>query len=150
VRKLLYQPNESIPWDYIQWWFNAHRPKKNRTAVQIVKVNRRLVHTFQVCLVPICSDWLRSDSRIKIGSNSIPSINWAQCGITLSLTACAVSQNMTICMWCVSVVLVGDSGVGKTNLLSRYTRNEFYLESKPTIGVEFATRSVNARIILTR
>jgi len=39
-------------------------------------------------------------------------------------------------------VLVGDSGVGKTNLLSRYTRNEFYLESKPTIGVEFATRLV--------
>jgi len=43
----------------------------------------------------------------------------------------------------VLVVLVGDSGVGKTNLLSRYTRNEFYLESKPTIGVEFATRLVH-------
>jgi len=43
---------------------------------------------------------------------------------------------------CFAVVLVGDSGVGKTNILSRYTRNEFYMESKPTIGVEFATRSV--------
>jgi hypothetical protein len=40
------------------------------------------------------------------------------------------------------VVLIGDSGVGKTNLLSRFTRNEFNLESKSTIGVEFATRSV--------
>ena len=41
-----------------------------------------------------------------------------------------------------SVVLIGDSGVGKSNLLSRFTRNEFNLESKSTIGVEFATRSI--------
>lgn len=41
------------------------------------------------------------------------------------------------------VVLIGDSGVGKSNLLSRFTRNEFSLESKSTIGVEFATRSLN-------
>jgi hypothetical protein len=40
------------------------------------------------------------------------------------------------------VVLIGDSGVGKSNLLSRFTRNEFLVESKPTIGVEFATRTL--------
>ena len=40
------------------------------------------------------------------------------------------------------VVLIGDSGVGKSNLLSRFTRNEFCSESKSTIGVEFATRSL--------
>ncbi|KAK9721557.1 Rab GTPase ypt31 [Basidiobolus ranarum] len=40
------------------------------------------------------------------------------------------------------VVLIGDSGVGKSNLLSRFTRNEFNLESKSTIGVEFATRTI--------
>jgi GTPase SAR1 family protein len=32
--------------------------------------------------------------------------------------------------------------VGKSNLLSRFTRNEFNLESKSTIGVEFATRTI--------
>jgi Ras-related protein Rab-11A len=42
-----------------------------------------------------------------------------------------------------AVVVIGDSGVGKSNLLSRFTRNEFNLESKSTIGVEFATRSVS-------
>ncbi|KAM7534822.1 hypothetical protein Aperf_G00000108416 [Anoplocephala perfoliata] len=41
------------------------------------------------------------------------------------------------------IVLIGDSGVGKSNLLSRFTRNQFNLESKTTIGVEFATRSVH-------
>eukprot|EP01115_Flamella_aegyptia_P014616 TRINITY_DN83_c1_g1_i1.p1 TRINITY_DN83_c1_g1~~TRINITY_DN83_c1_g1_i1.p1 ORF type:complete len:220 (+),score=45.35 TRINITY_DN83_c1_g1_i1:49-708(+) len=40
------------------------------------------------------------------------------------------------------VVLIGDSGVGKSNLLSRFTRNEFTIESKSTIGVEFATRTI--------
>ena len=40
------------------------------------------------------------------------------------------------------MVLIGDSGVGKSNLLSRFTRNEFNLESETTIGVEFSTRSV--------
>ena len=41
-------------------------------------------------------------------------------------------------------VLIGDSGVGKSNLLSRFTRNEFSLDSKSTIGVEFATKSIQA------
>ncbi|PWZ08595.1 Ras-related protein Rab11C [Zea mays] len=40
------------------------------------------------------------------------------------------------------IVLIGDSGVGKSNILSRFTRNEFCLESKSTIGVEFATRNL--------
>merc|ERR1712196_718535 len=40
------------------------------------------------------------------------------------------------------VVLIGDSGVGKSNLLTRFTRNEFNKESKSTIGVEFATQTI--------
>ena len=46
------------------------------------------------------------------------------------------------------VVLIGDSGVGKSNLLSRFTRNEFCLESKSTIGVEFATRTLQVHSLL--
>uniref|UniRef100_A0A251V018 Putative small GTPase superfamily, P-loop containing nucleoside triphosphate hydrolase n=1 Tax=Helianthus annuus TaxID=4232 RepID=A0A251V018_HELAN len=41
------------------------------------------------------------------------------------------------------VVLIGDSGVGKSNLLSRFSKNEFSLDSKSTIGVEFATRNIS-------
>jgi Ras-related protein Rab-11A len=40
------------------------------------------------------------------------------------------------------IVLTGDSGVGKSNLLSRSTRNDFSLESRSTIGVEFSTKEV--------
>jgi len=41
-----------------------------------------------------------------------------------------------------TVDLIGDSGVGKSNLLSRFTRNEFNLQTKSTIGVEFATKTI--------
>ncbi|AMD22442.1 HGR103Wp [Eremothecium sinecaudum] len=40
------------------------------------------------------------------------------------------------------IVLIGDSGVGKSNLLSRFSSNEFNVNSKSTIGVEFATRTI--------
>lgn len=40
------------------------------------------------------------------------------------------------------IVLVGDSGVGKSNIISRFTKNQFNLESKTTIGVEFATKTI--------
>lgn len=40
------------------------------------------------------------------------------------------------------IVLIGDSGVGKSNLLLRYTKDEFKMQSQMTIGVEFATKSI--------
>jgi len=41
------------------------------------------------------------------------------------------------------VVLIGDSPVGKSNLVSQFTRNEFDLESRSTIGVEFSTMLID-------
>ncbi|KAG5510323.1 hypothetical protein JKF63_07651 [Porcisia hertigi] len=40
------------------------------------------------------------------------------------------------------IVLTGDSGVGKSNLMTRYTTNEYSHETPSTIGVEFMTKSV--------
>jgi len=42
----------------------------------------------------------------------------------------------------VTVVVIGDSGVGKSNLLTRFTQNKFSKDSKPTIGVEFGTKNI--------
>jgi GTPase SAR1 family protein len=38
------------------------------------------------------------------------------------------------------VIIVGDSGVGKSNLLLRFTKNQFDASSHSTIGVDFATK----------
>ncbi|XP_031118708.1 ras-related protein RABA5a-like [Ipomoea triloba] len=40
------------------------------------------------------------------------------------------------------IVLVGESAVGKSNLLARFARDEFYPNSKSTIGVEFQTQKM--------
>ena len=41
------------------------------------------------------------------------------------------------------VVLVGDSFVGKTNIMSKYLKNEFHEDSKATVGVEFGSKQLN-------
>ncbi|KAL7205418.1 hypothetical protein ACSBR2_018377 [Camellia fascicularis] len=38
------------------------------------------------------------------------------------------------------IVVIGDSTVGKSNLLSRFARDEFDLHSKATVGIEFQTQ----------
>eukprot|EP01156_Anaeramoeba_ignava_P021046 Anaeramoba_ignava/c18061_g1_i2.p1 GENE.c18061_g1_i2~~c18061_g1_i2.p1 ORF type:complete len:256 (+),score=109.22 c18061_g1_i2:123-890(+) len=48
------------------------------------------------------------------------------------------------------ILLVGDSAVGKSNLLSRFCTNEFDPNSKSTIGVEFATKSVKIKETLIK
>jgi len=40
------------------------------------------------------------------------------------------------------IVLVGDSGVGKSNLLSRYARDEFDPTSRATVGVDYAKKQL--------
>jgi len=41
---------------------------------------------------------------------------------------------------CMKLIIVGDSGVGKTNILNRFTKNIFNEDNKSTIGVEFGTK----------
>lgn len=39
-------------------------------------------------------------------------------------------------------VIVGDSNVGKTQILSRFMNDQFTHDSKPTVGVEFGTKTI--------
>ena len=42
----------------------------------------------------------------------------------------------------IKLIIVGDSGVGKTNLISRFAEDKFELNSKATIGVEFIYKTL--------
>ena len=40
------------------------------------------------------------------------------------------------------IVFLGDSGVGKTNVMCRFTTDTFNINSKPTIGVDFGLKTL--------
>ena len=40
------------------------------------------------------------------------------------------------------IVIVGDSGVGKSNIGTRYIEDKFSIETKATVGVEFFTKNI--------
>ncbi|KAM4884100.1 ras-related protein Rab-11B isoform 2-T2 [Sylvia borin] len=84
---------------------------------------------------PAGSDWSVLERPSPTGPRSVP-------GRQRVGAAIAMGTRDDEYDYLFKVVLIGDSGVGKSNLLSRFTRNEFNLESKSTIGVEFATRSI--------
>ena len=50
----------------------------------------------------------------------------------------------------IKIVVVGDSGVGKTNLIKRFITNEFSENFKATIGVEFMSKAyrINPLILI--
>ncbi|KAF9272495.1 hypothetical protein BGZ68_002356, partial [Mortierella alpina] len=48
------------------------------------------------------------------------------------------------------VVVAGDTGVGKSNLTARFTRNAFDRESKSTIGVEFMTKNIQVDTMIIK
>lgn len=60
----------------------------------------------------------------------------------LKYTCWCIASYLQCITFLLPVVLVGDGSVGKSCLLSRFTRNEFNLESQSTIGVEFASKCV--------
>ena len=45
----------------------------------------------------------------------------------------------------VKVVFLGDSGVGKTNIMTQFSSNSFNMNSKPTIGVDFSVKTVRTK-----
>ena len=42
----------------------------------------------------------------------------------------------------IKIIVVGDSGVGKTNLINRFATDKFDTNSKATIGVEFVYKTL--------
>lgn len=42
----------------------------------------------------------------------------------------------------IKVIIVGDSGVGKSNMVTRFLKNQFTLNTKSTIGVDFGVKKI--------
>ncbi|KAL0479458.1 Ras-related protein Rab [Acrasis kona] len=42
----------------------------------------------------------------------------------------------------VRIIMIGESGVGKSNLLTRFARDEFHIDNKSTLGMEMTTKTI--------
>jgi small GTP-binding protein len=60
-------------------------------------------------------------------------------------SAATASGGHTTDIEIVKCIVIGDSGAGKSSILSRFTENRFLDESNQTIGVEFASRLVQLK-----
>ncbi|KAL4585600.1 hypothetical protein LXL04_010223 [Taraxacum kok-saghyz] len=96
------------------------------------------------------SDDTREENIIGKQNKNKNSKSWFNCGFLSSRTKVLSSHKQMGSFqayesydYMFKVVMIGDSGVGKTNLLSRFSKNEFRLEYRATIGVEFGNRSIN-------
>lgn len=45
--------------------------------------------------------------------------------------------------WLIKILLIGDSGVGKTNVLLRFCENNFQQTYLSTIGIDFKIKSID-------
>lgn len=41
------------------------------------------------------------------------------------------------------IIIIGNAGVGKSNILIRYTKDMFDASNKPTIGIEFSSKTID-------
>ncbi len=48
------------------------------------------------------------------------------------------------------IIIVGDSGVGKSGLVNKFIRNKYSKENVPTIGVEFFFKNLSRNNIITK
>ena len=47
----------------------------------------------------------------------------------------------------VRYIIIGNSGVGKTNIICRFVKGEFYNEMESTIGVDFLSKNIQKNIL---
>ncbi|XP_068641650.1 ras-related protein RABF1 [Aristolochia californica] len=70
-------------------------------------------------------------------SSSLPDRNSGQLGANLENSASADSKNLRV-----KLVLLGDSGVGKSCIVLRFVRGQFDPTSKVTVGASFLSQTI--------
>ena len=54
-----------------------------------------------------------------------------------------MSKKDTSFDWLIKLLVIGDSGVGKTNILLRFVENNFHPSHLTTIGIDFKIKTVD-------
>lgn len=73
--------------------------------------------------------------KISTRTSSVPAMLWRKAPEVKPESKAGVSAR---------VLIIGEAGVGKSSLLMRFSRDRYYEQGPSTIGVEFASHSVDA------
>uniref|UniRef100_H3GWU5 Rab11 family GTPase n=1 Tax=Phytophthora ramorum TaxID=164328 RepID=H3GWU5_PHYRM len=93
-------------------------------------------------------DLRRSISSTQFSGASSPAANGSKAsaaGSSMSASSsprCSSPNSLPVAESILKVVLIGDSGVGKSNLVTRFTKNKYMPHSVQTVGFEFATKTI--------
>lgn len=63
----------------------------------------------------------------------------------MELEIAEIPKNSAEASYNLKVVIVGDSGVGKSNIINRYCNDQFSQDGKATVGVELETKFFKAQ-----
>ncbi|CAH0491746.1 hypothetical protein KXD40_005803 [Peronospora effusa] len=86
-----------------------------------------------------------SDDRESTSSPAATGPKTSVTGSSISLSSsprCSSPNLSPMTESILKVVLIGDSGVGKSNLVMRFTKNKYMPHSVQTVGFEFATKTI--------
>ena len=76
-------------------------------------------------------------TKIKFLMNSQITNTSTTCSRTISMSSSLHKKKVLL-----KVIILGDSGVGKTSLMNQYVNQKFSTQYKATIGADFLTKEV--------
>merc|ERR1719320_1983041 len=113
--------------DPYQWCYWAHGDQEYRTIIGDESL-----------ITPLSFDWVKTSTRCGV---KIPSLEAEHAGTwKCHLADTDASQHRKKVL--LKVIILGDSGVGKTSLMNQYVNKKFSKQYKATIGADFLTKEV--------
>jgi hypothetical protein len=115
--------------------------------LELITGERKILPTFESGSTGICFAILRSNGRRGVfGSATLLKSPALACvdvrGVLKVPTKFGLYIYLTIMATAVKIVIIGDSGVGKSCLLLRFSENRFCTSYMSTIGVDFKLKTM--------
>ncbi|XP_031118786.1 ras-related protein Rab11B-like [Ipomoea triloba] len=153
---LVYDVTRHVTFESVERWLKEIRDHTDQNIVIMLVGNKADLHHLRVVSTEDAKAFADKEGTYFMETSALASLN-VENAFTEVLSqiphhvACRKAPEVGYYDYdyLFKMVLIGDSGVGKSNLLSRFTRNEFSIEPKLTVGLQFASRMqrVNNQVV---
>ncbi|XP_019167951.1 PREDICTED: uncharacterized protein LOC109163655 [Ipomoea nil] len=145
---LVYDVTRHVTFENVERWLKELRDHTDQNIVIMLVGNKADLRHLRAVSTEDAKAFAEKEGTYFMETSTLESLNVENAFTELLTQICHVPCRKVLEVgdddynYLFKVMLIGDSSVGKSNLLSRFTRNEFTFEPKSTIGVEFATRTL--------